>query len=402
MKVAAPVDATNGSLRVENGYDYMKRRVIKTVTMLTGYEPPAGNPPMPGNPGEWVPLRTTQYVWDGWNIAAEIVVDEAVGSTNIIYYTWGLDLSGTLQGAGGVGGLLAVTKASSSATNAYFAGADANGNVTEYVDDGGTAVARYEYSAFGETTAKSGSMADDFTHRFSTKPFDVETGYSKYQQRDYIPPLARWASRDPVEEAGGVPLYGFVDNDAINKYDRLGLCLSSDIIGGTLLLEYLQRLQMSAYGGIPFNLLFNNKSLPSLIVRNWPEVAHEQESISDDTIRQLCAAGSGHHNLKVTGRVIFQSPMSVASFNESALFMDTSADVDNNCSYTADIKWTFYDEIDAKSLKEWPEGSLQGVGLVGRMMVLYEALYDLLGDKLLKANFEVSSSWKTRVSGKCQ
>jgi len=231
--------ATNGAVRLNYQYNHRNLQIVKTTERLSGRG--AGYPMDPSQPGMWDAVETRRYVWDGYNIAAEIVIDAVTPSTNVTYYTWGLDLSGTLQGAGGVGGLLVVTKTSSSVTNAYFAGADANGNVTAYVDNGGTAVAQYEYSAFGETTAKSGSMADDFTHRFSTKPFDVETGYSKYQQRDYIPPLARWASRDPVEEAGGVPLYGSVDNDAINKYDRLGLCLSSDIIGGTLLLEYLQR-----------------------------------------------------------------------------------------------------------------------------------------------------------------
>jgi len=212
--------ATNGAVLVENSYDYQNRRFKKTVKQLSGRG--AGYPMDPSQPGTWDAVEIRRYIWDNWNIAAEIVIADAAGTTNINYNTWGLDLSGSLQGAGGVGGLLVVTKASSSATNAHFAGADANGNVTVYVDDGGTAVAHYEYSAFGETTAKSGSMADDFTHRFSTKPFDVETGYSKYQQRDYIPPLARWASRDPVEEDGGVNLYGSLANAPINDVDVLG------------------------------------------------------------------------------------------------------------------------------------------------------------------------------------
>jgi len=70
----------------------MKRRVTKTVTALAGYEPPAGNPPIPGKAGEWMPLRTTQFVRDGWNIAAEITVDNSAGTTNITRYAWGLDL----------------------------------------------------------------------------------------------------------------------------------------------------------------------------------------------------------------------------------------------------------------------------------------------------------------------
>jgi len=214
--------ATNGAVMVDNVYDYQNRRIRKVVKQLSGRD--AGYPMNPeASPGAWGVIETRHYAWDGWNIAAEVVIDSAACSTNIHYYTWGLDLSGSIQGAGGVGGLLADTKVSASATATYFPCSDANGNVTEYVDDDGTAVAHYEYSAFGETTAKSGSMADDFTHRFSTKPFEVETGYSKYQQRDYIPPLARWASRDPIGVEGGLNAYCFVKNEPNYHWDYCGL-----------------------------------------------------------------------------------------------------------------------------------------------------------------------------------
>ena len=32
-----------------------------------------------------------------------------------------------------------------------------------------------------------------------------------------------WPSKDPIEEKGGVNLYGFVGNDGVNRWDRLGL-----------------------------------------------------------------------------------------------------------------------------------------------------------------------------------
>ena len=34
---------------------------------------------------------------------------------------------------------------------------------------------------------------------------------------------ARWPSRDPIEEKGGVNLYGFVENEPIGRWDVLGL-----------------------------------------------------------------------------------------------------------------------------------------------------------------------------------
>ena len=184
---------TNGSAMVENGYDYRHRRYSKTVRRLTGRG--AGYPLDPSQPGTWDAIETRRYVWDGYNIAAEIVIDEVTPSTNVTYYTWGLDLSGSLQGAGGVGGLLAETRTTASTTNTYYAFGDANGNVTEYADAAGTVRGHYEYSPFGEVTAQSGDMADNFTHRFSTKPLDSETGQVRYQLRPYKPFLG-WLQRD--------------------------------------------------------------------------------------------------------------------------------------------------------------------------------------------------------------
>ncbi|MES2980668.1 MAG: RHS repeat-associated core domain-containing protein, partial [Verrucomicrobiota bacterium] len=39
----------------------------------------------------------------------------------------------------------------------------------------------------------------------------------------YDPETGRWPSRDPIEEEGGINLYGFVGNDAVNHWDFLGM-----------------------------------------------------------------------------------------------------------------------------------------------------------------------------------
>jgi RHS repeat-associated protein len=219
---SSPNTVTNGSVMLEYSYNYKNLRVEKIKKQLSGRE--AGYPMDPtANPGTWNAIETRKYIWDGYNIAAEIIIDHVTPSTNISYYTWGLDLSGTLQGAGGVGGLLSDTKVSSSGTNTFYSVGDANGNVTEYVDANGVVKAHYEYSATGEETYKSGSMKDDFTHRFSTKPFDQETGFVQFQYRPYDAPKARFPSRDPIEERDAPGLYLFLRNDAINKWDKLGL-----------------------------------------------------------------------------------------------------------------------------------------------------------------------------------
>ena len=46
---------------------------------------------------------------------------------------------------------------------------------------------------------------------------------SYYGYRYYDPATGRWPSRDPIEERGGVNLYGFVTNGSLNALDLLGM-----------------------------------------------------------------------------------------------------------------------------------------------------------------------------------
>ncbi|MDD2600712.1 MAG: hypothetical protein PHO37_16070 [Kiritimatiellae bacterium] len=170
--------------------------------------------------------RSLSFVWDDFNIISETL---STNNSSFIphsssFYIWGLDLSGSLQGAGGVGGLLSVVKNQADlSAKAYYATADANGNVTEYVSTNGTVEAHREYSVFGETLVSTGAMKDDFTHWWSTKPFDPVTGFSEYEYRKYLPPIGRWLSRDPIEERGGLNQYIFINNIPLCAYDLFGL-----------------------------------------------------------------------------------------------------------------------------------------------------------------------------------
>jgi len=46
-----------------------------------------------------------------------------------------------------------------------------------------------------------------------------------YLYRYYDPLTGRWPNRDPIEELGGVNLYGYVDNQGVNTSDALGLTI---------------------------------------------------------------------------------------------------------------------------------------------------------------------------------
>jgi RHS repeat-associated protein len=162
---------------------------------------------------------TTWYLYDGWNVVAEYT-----GSTPALArtQTWGTDLSGTLQGAGGVGGLLGVRTGGI----IYYPTYDGNGNISEYLTTSGVVAAHFEYDPFGNLTnftEQSQGLAASFTYRFSTKPIDSITGLFYYGYRWYEPVCARWPSRDPIGEDGGENLYASFLGDGINRIDLIGL-----------------------------------------------------------------------------------------------------------------------------------------------------------------------------------
>ena len=64
----------------------------------------------------------------------------------------------------------------------------------------------------------------------STKYQDDETGLLYYGYRYYDPITGRWLSRDPIQERGGLNLYNFVGNNALNMFDPVGLCCGSFIL----------------------------------------------------------------------------------------------------------------------------------------------------------------------------
>lgn len=207
--------ATNGSLRVLNAYDHRNRRTRKTLQQLhlSVAQPPA----LPVEIREWQTLETHTFVWDGNNIVLE-KVDFADGTTRTFEYFWGMDKSGTEQGAGGVEGLLAMSMDGVF----YIPFYDHNGNIVLYVSETGGIAAQYTYDPYGNIIDSSGPLADVFSFGFSTKYHDRVIGMICYQERVYSPVLGRWLNRDPIEEEGGENLYAFCCNNAILNYDKEG------------------------------------------------------------------------------------------------------------------------------------------------------------------------------------
>lgn len=209
-----PTAPSNGDKGLAYSYDGQHRRVTRTV--------------LEWHSSGWHNVAMSCFVYDGWNVIEEYEANASASSNSCNLarvLTWGTDLSGSLQGAGGVGGLLMVEEINGSNTTAYHFHYDGNGNVTEVTDLNGANVARYRYDAYGNTLIATGSYAASNRYRFSTKPLEAEVSGAPlyyYGYRYYDPVTGRWPSRDPIEEEGGINLYGFVGNNGVNQWDVLG------------------------------------------------------------------------------------------------------------------------------------------------------------------------------------
>jgi RHS repeat-associated protein len=219
--------APNGSLlQMIFTYDYQGRRIQKLVEGAAQY--------------------TNLFVYDGWNPIASLNPNASI----LASFMWGTGMSGSMQGAGGVGALLAENLAGN---GVQFVAYDGNGNVAALVNaKTGTVTANYEYGPFGEVIRATGPMAKFNPFMFSTKFYDWESGLYYYGARYYNPNTGRWLSRDPMEEPGfgllqgGLPpmaqtdsdedstdvpgaveggdnFYMFVANDPVQLFDFLGL-----------------------------------------------------------------------------------------------------------------------------------------------------------------------------------
>jgi RHS repeat-associated protein len=187
----------------------------------------------------WVQTNEVYYVYDG-NV---VIQERNINNLPTTTYTRGKDLSGSQEGAGGIGGLLAMTlntAPGSSSSNSMFYHSDGNGNVTMLINSSQYIVAKYLYDAFGNVLSAAGSLAQQNLYRFSSKEAHLNSGLIYYLYRYYDPNLQRWPNRDPLAEQGhrllrgacmtcysalrkDVNPYQFCNNSPILENDPLGL-----------------------------------------------------------------------------------------------------------------------------------------------------------------------------------
>ncbi len=196
VSMANIVSGSNGLLdTIYFTYDYLGRRVEKQVTNAQG-------------------TLDHRYVYYGNALIAEIATSTGLLTRT---YFWGI---------GQAAPLLQLTNfVSGSPTQDYLPTFDGNRNLVSLVNASTGAIAAiYEYGPFGELlrSQQPDSTVADNPIRFSSQFTDIETGLVYYGQRFYSPTLGRFINRDPIQEAGGINLYGFCGNDPVGRFDPTG------------------------------------------------------------------------------------------------------------------------------------------------------------------------------------
>jgi RHS repeat-associated protein len=186
---------TNNVLAESYAYDPLGRRVKTTADGTTVY-----------------------HVYNGDECAADL---DSSGNP-LRSYTWGQ----------GIDNLLAMTVYSVSATNTYYAVKDHLGSVQALVNVSGSVVESYTYDAWGVTTIKNAGGAVITTsaygnrYMFQGREYSTSTGLYNFRARWYAPTIGRWLSKDPIGLEGGLNLYAFCGNNAVNFRDPGGLYVS--------------------------------------------------------------------------------------------------------------------------------------------------------------------------------
>ena len=172
------------------------------------------------------PLGTTNYLYDGKDIRANII-EEVDNSGNVLArYTQ----------SPGIDRPFAELR---SGTTSYYQ-QDALGSVTSLSNGAGALANTYAYDSFGKLIASTGTLTNPF--QYTGREFDPETGIYEYRARYYNPNSGRFISEDSIGFDGGNDFYVYVKNNPAIWIDPLGLvectynisthqlhCLSDDL-----------------------------------------------------------------------------------------------------------------------------------------------------------------------------
>jgi RHS repeat-associated protein len=113
--------------------------------------------------------------------------------------------------------------------DSFYYSKDHLGSIVGLTDETGSLRASYSYDPYGVRTQVSGDLSSDFG--YTGHYVHAASGLTLAPYRAYDAALARWISRDPIGEDGGLNLYDYVNNDPISAADPFGLDAWYNVLG---------------------------------------------------------------------------------------------------------------------------------------------------------------------------
>ena len=153
------------------------------------------------------PLGTTNYLYDGKGISANVI--EAVDNNGNILARYTQSM-GTDQ---------PLAEFQSGVASYYEQ--DGLSSVTSLSNSSAALANTYTYNAFGTLTASTGTLINPF--QYTGRESDQETNLDYYRLRYYDPSSGRFLSEDPTMFDAGTDFYPYVANNPANMIDPLGL-----------------------------------------------------------------------------------------------------------------------------------------------------------------------------------
>ena len=121
--------------------------------------------------------------------------------------------------------------------NTYYYVLNLQGDVVKLVTDSGAVAASYEYDAWGNILASSGSMAEKNPLRYRGYYYDSETGFYYLQSRYYDPATRRFINADVYASTDSknpisCNMFAYCENSPLIHYDENGELLIELVIIG--------------------------------------------------------------------------------------------------------------------------------------------------------------------------
>jgi RHS repeat-associated protein len=153
------------------------------------------------------PLGTTNYLYNGPDIRANVIEEVDSGGNVLARYTQGK----------GVDRSLAELR---SGTTSYYE-QDGLGSVSSLSSTAGALAKTYTYDSFGKLTASTGTLTNPL--QYTGRESDPETNLDYYRYRYYDPSSGRFLSEDLITFEGGIDFYEYIRNQPLNFVDPFGL-----------------------------------------------------------------------------------------------------------------------------------------------------------------------------------